>query len=190
MGFLGRAQGNRERPGTAACRPRRGGRRRARRRQPLLGDNDVRIERGATFAVMPAVATGAVDLKVPRRRGRAASGPCPVWGCDLVTAVPLFRRAQAVTLVALFGGSKRLARNFGRFGSASCTRRRPRGRNGCGLALWYARAAAAGYHRAQYALAQLYAAGDGVPRNPATAEAWCPPPPAAASAPLPPICRR
>jgi hypothetical protein len=26
--------------------------------------------------------------------------------------------------------------------------------------------------RAQYALAQLYAAGDGVPRNPATAEAW------------------
>ena len=42
-------------------------------------------------------------------------------------------------------------------------------RDGAEAALWYARAAANGYHRAQYALAQLYAAGDGVPRNPATA---------------------
>jgi TPR repeat protein len=45
-------------------------------------------------------------------------------------------------------------------------------RDGADAALWYARAAAGGYHRAQYALAQLYATGDGVPRNLATAEAW------------------
>jgi hypothetical protein len=113
---------------------------------------------------MPAVATGAVDLKCLAGAAEPRAAYALFGGCDLVTAVPLFRRAQAVTLVALFGGSKRLARNFGRFGSASCTRRRPRGRNGCGLALWYARAAAAGYHRAQYAFAQRYAAGDGV---------WC-----------------
>ena len=45
-------------------------------------------------------------------------------------------------------------------------------RDGAEAALWYARAAANSYHRAQYALAQLYVAGDGVPQNPATAEAW------------------
>lgn len=39
-------------------------------------------------------------------------------------------------------------------------------------ALWYGRAAAAGMGRAQFNLAQLYAAGDGVPRNPAVAAAW------------------
>ena len=39
-------------------------------------------------------------------------------------------------------------------------------------ALWYGRAAAAGLGRAQFNLAQLYAAGDGVPRNPLVAAAW------------------
>ena len=39
-------------------------------------------------------------------------------------------------------------------------------------ALWYGRAAAAGVARAQFNLAQLYAIGDGVPRNPAAAAAW------------------
>ena len=39
-------------------------------------------------------------------------------------------------------------------------------------ATWYARAAVAGSARAEFNLAQLYAAGDGVPRNPAVAAAW------------------
>jgi TPR repeat protein len=38
--------------------------------------------------------------------------------------------------------------------------------------MWYARAAAHGNRRAQYNLGQLYAAGDGVPRNLDQAEAW------------------
>lgn len=39
-------------------------------------------------------------------------------------------------------------------------------------AVWYGRAAVAGSARAQFNLAQLYAAGDGVPRNPTVAAAW------------------
>jgi TPR repeat protein len=38
--------------------------------------------------------------------------------------------------------------------------------------LWYASAAAHGYARAEYNLAQLYQAGDGVPRNPDMAKSW------------------
>ena len=41
-----------------------------------------------------------------------------------------------------------------------------------GAAAWYARAAARGSRRAQYNLALLYSGGEGVPRNPALAQAW------------------
>ena len=46
------------------------------------------------------------------------------------------------------------------------------GRTATEVADWYGRAAAFGYSRAEYALAQLYEQGDGVPRNPEQAAAW------------------
>ena len=45
-------------------------------------------------------------------------------------------------------------------------------RNAAEAAVWYASAAAHGVARAEYNLAQLYAAGDGVPRNLDVAKAW------------------
>jgi len=45
-------------------------------------------------------------------------------------------------------------------------------RDAAAAALWYGRAAAHGLGRAQYDLAQLYEAGEGVPRNLDAAYAW------------------
>ncbi len=45
-------------------------------------------------------------------------------------------------------------------------------RDSASAAMWYAKAAARGHHRAQFDIGQLYEQGDGVPRNGDAAMAW------------------
>jgi len=104
MGFLARAQENCER---AACRPRRGDRRHAGRRQSLLGDPAILFERRAPFAVTPAFATGEADLKCLAGATNQRSGGYVLFGgCVSATAVQLYRRAQAAKLGAPSFGAR------------------------------------------------------------------------------------